>query len=115
MLMVNQQVELFKQRLAEDPEYLQKKIKQYLFKIHVPLLQSIVSVWNHDRDPAEMLMLNKQVELFKQRLAEDPEYLQKKIKQYLFKIHVPLLQLIVSGWNRDRDSAEILMAPSLVI
>ena len=53
--------------------------------------------WNHDGDPAEMLMVNKQVELFKQRLAEDPEYLQKKIKQYLFKIHVPLLQSIVSG------------------
>ena len=46
------------------------------------MLQSIVSGWNHDGDPAEMLMVNKQVELFKQRLAEDPEYLQKKIKQY---------------------------------
>ena len=45
-------------------------------------LQSITSGWNHDGDPAEMLMVNKQVELFKQRMTEDPQFLQKKVKQY---------------------------------
>ena len=46
------------------------------------LFQSIASGWTHDGDPAEMLKVNKQVSLFKQRLEDDPQYLQKKVKQY---------------------------------
>lgn len=50
------------------------------FGLHLGL--SVASGWTHDGDPAEMLKVNKQVTLFKQRLADDPQYLQKKVKQY---------------------------------
>ena len=39
----------------------------------------------------EMLKVNDMVTRFKQRLAEDPLYLQKKVKQYL-KVNSNILQ-----------------------
>ena len=63
------------------------------FGLHLTF--SVVSGWNHDGDAAEMLKVNNQVELFKQRLAEDPQFLQKKVKQY-WKDNNHKLTLIMS-------------------
>ncbi|KAL4217277.1 Presequence protease [Mactra antiquata] len=47
------------------------------------LNMSIACGWNHDGEAPEMLKVNNQMSIFKQKLKDDPQYLQKKVKQYL--------------------------------
>ncbi|KAL3855313.1 hypothetical protein ACJMK2_014529 [Sinanodonta woodiana] len=47
------------------------------------IAMSIASCWNHDGDPSEMLKINQEVTLFKEKLKTDPQFLQKKVQQYL--------------------------------
>lgn len=47
------------------------------------IAMSIAAGWNHGGDASEMLKVNEQIELFKAKLAKDPQYLQKKVQQYL--------------------------------
>lgn len=48
-------------------------------------LQHVASCWNHGGDPVECLKLGSQVARFRQRLEENPKFLQEKLKQY-FKV-----------------------------
>ncbi|XP_074214426.1 presequence protease, mitochondrial isoform X4 [Camelus bactrianus] len=45
-------------------------------------LQHVASCWNHGGDPVECLKLGSQVARFRQRLEENPKFLQEKLKQY---------------------------------
>ncbi|CAC5412633.1 PITRM1 [Mytilus coruscus] len=48
----------------------------------VKLTLAISHSWNHDTDPVESLQINKYVEQFRQKLQDDPQFLQNKVKQY---------------------------------
>ena len=47
--------------------------------------QYIASSWNHDGDPVELLQINQSVSQFRQALAENPHFLQDKVRHY-FKV-----------------------------
>ena len=44
--------------------------------------QAISHNWNHDTDPVESLQINKFVDKFREKLKEDPKFLQNKVKSY---------------------------------
>lgn len=46
------------------------------------LAMAINSPWNHGVNPTLCLKVNEHVEAFKERLAADPKFLQKKVKEY---------------------------------
>jgi len=46
------------------------------------VFQSISHYWNHDTDPVETLQINKYVQQLRDSLKDDPQFLQKKVKQY---------------------------------
>ena len=77
------------------------------------MLQLIVSGWNHDGNPAEMLMAPSLVNSI--WLESWRRSIRDVDGSQLSYLDLPLLQSIVSGWNHDGDLAEMLMAPSLVI
>ncbi|KAJ6615443.1 hypothetical protein lerEdw1_015126, partial [Lerista edwardsae] len=43
----------------------------------------VASCWNHDGNPVDLLKISEKVTRFRQCLKEDPQFLQKKVKQYL--------------------------------
>jgi len=45
------------------------------------IIMNMTAYWNHSQDPVEYLRINKTLDWFKKALAEDPEFLQKKIKE----------------------------------
>ncbi|XP_069314745.1 presequence protease, mitochondrial isoform X3 [Eulemur rufifrons] len=46
------------------------------------LTSYIASCWNHDGDPVELLQLGDLLVKFRQRLKDNPKFLQEKVKQY---------------------------------
>ncbi|KAK6166270.1 hypothetical protein SNE40_023007 [Patella caerulea] len=46
------------------------------------LSMAVTSIWNHDGNPTESLQINKHVNMFKQKLADNPTFLQDKVQQY---------------------------------
>uniref|UniRef100_A0A670JAN9 Presequence protease, mitochondrial n=1 Tax=Podarcis muralis TaxID=64176 RepID=A0A670JAN9_PODMU len=46
------------------------------------LTSYIASCWNHEGDPVDLLKIAEKVARFRQCLKEDPQFLQKKMKQY---------------------------------
>ncbi|KAH0627570.1 hypothetical protein JD844_003451 [Phrynosoma platyrhinos] len=50
------------------------------------LTSYIASCWNHEGDPVDLLKIAEKVTQFRQCLKEDPQFLQKKVKQY-FKLN----------------------------
>ena len=54
-------------------------------QLPLTLLQSLLPVWTHDGSPTTALQVNKHVEHFKNALANNPRFLQEKVKQY-FKV-----------------------------
>ena len=50
--------------------------------------------WNHDTDPTSLLLVNEHTEEFKSLLAQNPRYLQDKVKFY-FKVQTFLLYYLV--------------------
>uniref|UniRef100_A0A3Q3WJI8 Pitrilysin metalloproteinase 1 n=1 Tax=Mola mola TaxID=94237 RepID=A0A3Q3WJI8_MOLML len=59
------------------------------------LASYIASSWNHDGDPVELLQINKSVSQFRQALAENPRFLQDKVRHY-FKENTHKLTLSMS-------------------
>ena len=64
------------------------------FGLH--LVFSLVTGLNHDGNAGEMLKVNQQIEAFKQHLVEDPQFLQKKVKQY---------------WKDNKHKLTLIMSP----
>lgn len=56
--------------------------KHQTTKFGLNLSMSINPLWNHGGDPIESLRINKQVNWFRQQMADDPKFLQKKVKKY---------------------------------
>jgi len=46
------------------------------------LIMSMTAFWNHSQDPVDYLRINKTLSWFKEQLAGDSTFLQKKVKQY---------------------------------
>jgi len=46
------------------------------------LIMSMTAFWNHSHDPVEYLRINKTLDWFKKQIADDPKFLQEKVKQY---------------------------------
>eukprot|EP00088_Acartia_fossae_P057236 TRINITY_DN6675_c0_g1_i1.p1 TRINITY_DN6675_c0_g1~~TRINITY_DN6675_c0_g1_i1.p1 ORF type:complete len:1010 (+),score=221.54 TRINITY_DN6675_c0_g1_i1:31-3060(+) len=46
------------------------------------IIMNMTAYWNHSMDPVEYLRVNKTLEWFKSAIANDPEFLQKKVQQY---------------------------------
>ncbi|XP_060592348.1 presequence protease, mitochondrial-like, partial [Ruditapes philippinarum] len=59
------------------------------------IVMSVTSMWNHDGDVSEMLRVNNQMKLFKEKLRNDPQYIQNKVKQY-FKDNSHRLTVVMS-------------------
>ncbi|XP_042331246.1 presequence protease, mitochondrial isoform X2 [Sceloporus undulatus] len=59
------------------------------------LTSYIASCWNHEGDPVDLLKIAEKVTQFRQCLKEDPQFLQKKVKQY-FKDNPHRLTLSMS-------------------
>ncbi|XP_044281097.1 presequence protease, mitochondrial isoform X2 [Varanus komodoensis] len=59
------------------------------------LTSYIASCWNHEGDPVDLLKIAEKVSRFRQCLQEDPQFLQKKVKQY-FKDNPHKLMLSMS-------------------
>eukprot|EP00794_Sanderia_malayensis_P000544 gene544-1199_t len=58
------------------------------------LISTLMSSWNHDADPVSMMKVNEQVKKFRNELEEDPEFLQKKVKEYfLSNLHQLTLEM----------------------
>ncbi|XP_052814769.1 presequence protease, mitochondrial-like [Mya arenaria] len=66
------------------------------------IIMNIVSGWNHGGDAAEMLKVNSTMDRFKQRLQDDPHYLQNKVQQY-FKANTHCLTLVMSPDEKYDD------------
>lgn len=71
----------------------QRRIEALLHKIEldlkhqssnfgIKLTLNISHYWNHDTDPVETLQINKYVQQLRDSLKDDPQFLQKKVKQY---------------------------------
>ena len=58
-----------------------------LCDLELTLLQSLLPVWTHDGSPTTALQVNTHVEHFKEAIANNPKFLQDKVKQY-FKVCV---------------------------
>lgn len=71
------------------------------FGLHMAL--NLASVWNHDGDPMLALQINKQISQFRQALADNPNFLQDKVKQY-FKDNSHCLTITMEP---DKDFEEI--------
>uniref|UniRef100_A0A4W6CGU8 Presequence protease, mitochondrial n=1 Tax=Lates calcarifer TaxID=8187 RepID=A0A4W6CGU8_LATCA len=59
------------------------------------LASYIASSWNHDGDPVQLLQISDSVAKFRQSLAENPRFLQDKVKHY-FKENTHRLTLSMS-------------------
>ncbi|XP_055343620.1 presequence protease, mitochondrial-like [Paramacrobiotus metropolitanus] len=72
---------------AERVEAIIHEVELYLrhqttsFGLHT--LFGLMSSWNHDADPIQHLQVNQIVDQFRQAMSNDPEFLQKKVKEYL--------------------------------
>jgi len=56
------------------------------------IIMNMTAYWNHSQDPVEYLRINKTLDWFKQRLADNPQFLQKKVKQYFLDNKHKLVQ-----------------------
>ncbi|XP_073256731.1 presequence protease, mitochondrial-like [Porites lutea] len=71
------------------------------------LIMGIMSMWNHDADPADFLPINDRVEMFKKKL-EHGSFLQDKLKE-CFKDNPHCLTLVMSPdpeYERDLNRKE---------
>lgn len=58
-------------------------LKHQTSNFGLSMLFNVVSTWNHDGDIIDLLRIENKIKKLKKQCAEDPEYLQKKVKKYL--------------------------------
>ncbi|XP_039999440.1 presequence protease, mitochondrial [Xiphias gladius] len=86
--------------------FVEERIEALLHKIEIQmkhqstnfglsLASYIASSWNHDGDPVQLLQISDSVATFRQALAENPRFLQDKVKHY-FKENTHRLTLSMS-------------------
>ncbi|XP_048237962.1 presequence protease, mitochondrial-like isoform X1 [Haliotis rufescens] len=77
---------------------------------------SVISHWIHDSDPSSHLQINERVAQFKERLKDNPRFLQEKVQQY-FKNNPHNLTVSMtpeSSYEVKRQEAEKAKLDSLV-
>ncbi|PIK37344.1 putative presequence protease, mitochondrial [Apostichopus japonicus] len=73
------------------------------------LIMSLMSVWNQDGDPISSMQLDKLVSSFKQKIADNPRYLQDLVQKYLVtNQHQLWLRMTADdNYNTNQEKAEM--------
>ncbi|KAG7236413.1 hypothetical protein INR49_000968 [Caranx melampygus] len=66
----------------EDTERIEIQMKHQSTNFGLSLASYIASSWNHDGDPVQLLQISDSVAKFRQALAENPRFLQDKVRHY---------------------------------
>ncbi|KAL2076763.1 hypothetical protein ACEWY4_027640 [Coilia grayii] len=89
---------------------LEIQIKHQSSSFGLSLASYIASCWNHEGDPIELLRVGENVDLFRRKIAQNPNFLQEKVRHY-FKENTHTLTLSMSPdedyVKKQADSEEV--------